>query len=140
MAPEVEPPPDLVDAVVQLSFEVQAVVARAGDEVGLSLTQVRLLGILRDRTPGVVELGRALVLEKSSVSGLIDRAARRDLVERAPDADDGRGVRVALTEHGREVAATLTERVRADVVARLDGLTARERAQLARLADRALTR
>ncbi|HTA36170.1 MAG TPA: MarR family transcriptional regulator, partial [Solirubrobacteraceae bacterium] len=73
----------LTDALVQLSFLVQSTLARLASERELSLTQVRLLGILRDREPGIVELAGVLKLDKSSVSGLVDRAQRRGLVERS---------------------------------------------------------
>ena len=66
----------------------------------LSLTQMRLLGILRDRVPAMLDLARHLGLGKSSVTGLIDRAERRGLVERAPAPHDGRGVHVRLTPRG----------------------------------------
>ncbi len=49
-----------------------------------SLTRVRLIGILRDREPGMLELAQHINLEKSSASGLIDRAERRGLVARTP--------------------------------------------------------
>jgi hypothetical protein len=39
-------------------------------------------------------------LERSTISGLIDRAAQRGLVTRTADPHDGRSVRVALTESG----------------------------------------
>src|SRR5258705_339300 len=43
-------PPE-VDALVQLSFAVMDALTRAAAEHELSATQVRLLGILRDRSP-----------------------------------------------------------------------------------------
>ena len=102
-----------VDALVELSFRVQAELTGLAAEHGLSLTQLRLLGILRDREPAMLELARHLRLEKSSVSGLIDRAERRGLVERAPSASDGRGVHVRLTVEGRRLAEALTAQAEA---------------------------
>ncbi len=96
-----------VDAVVQLSFAVHGVLGRHAAAHELSITQLRLFGILRDHDPGVLELARHLGLGKSSVSGLIDRAERRGLVMRTAAPVDGRGVIVTLTEDGRR----LTERV-----------------------------
>ena len=40
---------ELVDALVRSSFAVMAVLSRIGAEHDLSLTQLRMLGILRDR-------------------------------------------------------------------------------------------
>lgn len=125
---------DLVDAVVQLSFAVQGVLGRLAAANELSLTQFRLLAILRDREPGMLELARHLGLSKSSVSGLIDRAESRGLVARSAAPADGRGVLVSLTATGR----LLTERVEGEALAELEALLAPvptgERETLARLA------
>ncbi|HWG14258.1 MAG TPA: MarR family transcriptional regulator [Streptosporangiaceae bacterium] len=45
-----------------------------------------------------------LGLERSSVSGLIDRAVRRGLVRRTANSDDGRSVQVSLTAEGQQLA------------------------------------
>ncbi len=103
---------NLTDALVELSFLIQAKLAHLASEYELSLTQVRLLGILRDREPGIVELAEALGLDKSSVSGLVDRAERRGLVERASSrSTDGRTIRVLLTAQGWRTAHEFAERV-----------------------------
>src|SRR4051795_9293586 len=102
---------ELVDAVVQLSFAVQGVLGRVAAAHDLSITQLRLLAILRDRDPGMLELARHLGLSKSSVTGLIDRAERRGLVTRSATPADGRGVRVALGPHGRRLTEELEEQV-----------------------------
>ena len=78
---EAEPvPSDVVDSLVLASFTVIALLSRVAAEHDLSLTQVRVLAILRDREPTMAELADYLGLERSSVSGLIDRAVRRGLV------------------------------------------------------------
>lgn len=60
---------------------------------GLSIVQARLLGILRDRRPTIKELANFLQLDKSSVTGLVDRAEERGLVQRTPSPVDGRSSR-----------------------------------------------
>ena len=127
-----------VDGLVQLSFLVLGELGRIAASHDLSLTQVRLLGILRDRRPPMLELGRRLELGKSSVTGLVDRAEARALVRRAPDDSDGRGVRVELTETGRGVAAAFTAEMTARVEHLLAGLGPRDRTELTRLAWRLL--
>ncbi len=71
-----------VDALSQLTFLVQGMLERRAAAHGMSLVQLRLLGLLRDRTPAMAELAAHLELDKSSVTGLVDRAERRGLVER----------------------------------------------------------
>ncbi|ERK69221.1 hypothetical protein N136_04459, partial [Leifsonia aquatica ATCC 14665] len=70
----------LVDALVQTSFVVTGVLTRVAAERDLSLTQLRMLGVLRDRRPRMAQLAALLGLDKSTVSGLIERAERRGLV------------------------------------------------------------
>jgi DNA-binding MarR family transcriptional regulator len=55
----------------------------------------------------VRELADRLQLRHNSVVELINRAQRQDLVERTADPDDGRAVRVVLTEQGQGVLADL---------------------------------
>ena len=98
----------LMDSLVQVSFTVTALLSRAAAEHDLSLTQLRVLAILRDREPTMARLAEHLGLERSSVSGLIDRAVRRGLVRRDASGDDGRAVQVSLTHHGQRLAALLT--------------------------------
>ncbi|MER6901520.1 MarR family transcriptional regulator, partial [Amycolatopsis sp. NPDC000740] len=79
-SPENAPAPDLVDGLMQLSFVVQAILGRLAGEHGLSVTQLRMLAVLDDREIGMRQLAGILELEKSSVTGLVDRAERRGLV------------------------------------------------------------
>ena len=82
-----------VDGLAQLSFLIQGMLERRAAEHDLSIIQTRLLGVLRDRTPTMHELARFLGLDKSSATGLVDRAERRGLVAPANvspvDADGG---------------------------------------------------
>src|SRR5579862_5899053 len=68
---------ELIDALVRSSFAVMAVLNRIGAEHDLSLTQLRMLGILRDRRITMSELGGYLGLDKSTISGLVSRAEKR---------------------------------------------------------------
>jgi DNA-binding MarR family transcriptional regulator len=106
----------------------------------LSVTQLRLLGILRDRTPSMLDLARHLKLEKSSVSGLIDRAEARGLVERKPAPHDGRAIHVGLTAAGRRQAKQLTAEADAALLRLLDALSPAERSRLSTLATAVIER
>lgn len=126
----------LVDGVVQLSFAVQEILGAIAADHDLSITQVRMLGVLRDREPTMLELARALGLEKSSITGLVDRAERRGLVMRTRGTADGRAVHVALTRSGTSSAARFAKQVSVRIDALLGTLDARERAELSVLASR----
>ena len=95
---------DLVDLLVQTSFEVAAIVTRVGAEHDLSLTLVRVIGILRDRTLTMADLANYLGLERSTVTGLVDRAERRGLVIRQSSAVDGRSIELVLSDAGHALA------------------------------------
>jgi DNA-binding MarR family transcriptional regulator len=105
----------LVDGLVQLSFLIQGVLGEIVGRHDLSIIQARLLGILRDRAPTMQELAAHLNLDKSSMTGLVDRAERRGLVERTPSSSDRRAVHVALTKAGRDLARTVAKEVELDV-------------------------
>lgn len=116
MAASGEPPraiaqDGLVDALVQASFMTMAVLSKVGAEHDLSLTQLRVLAILRDRRVRMRRLADYLGLEKSTMTGLVDRAEKRGLLQRAPNADDGRAVDVFLSPAGAELADRLYARV-----------------------------
>jgi DNA-binding MarR family transcriptional regulator len=125
---------DAVDAVVQLSFAVQTALGEIAAAHDLSLTQLRLLAILRDREPAMLDLARHLHLGKSSITGLIDRAQRRGLVERTGSADDGRAVHVRLTAEGRRMTERIAPEAYATLSGLLDALAARDRTRLSALA------
>ncbi len=123
-----------VDALVQLSFVVQRALAAAGAGHDLSVTQVRMLGVLRDRTPGMLELGAHLGLDKSSMTGLVSRAEKRGLVRRSPSPHDGRAVLVGLTPLGHRLTAACAAEVERRLTALTAHLDAAGRAELTRLA------
>jgi MarR family transcriptional regulator, lower aerobic nicotinate degradation pathway regulator len=128
-----------VDGLAQLSFLVQGLLDRRAAERDLSLIQMRLLGVLRDREPTMNELAKLLGLDKSSVTGLVDRAERRGLVVRVPSTTDRRSVLVSLTTEGRALAAEGARLFEADVSEMLERLPRTDRDALTRLISRLLT-
>src|SRR6516162_5709713 len=84
--------------------------AQAG---GLTHVQHQLLVAIKghhgQRPPTVGDLAGYLLLRPHSTVELVDRAEAAGLVERAPDSDDGRVVRVRLTTEGDRVMQELTQ-------------------------------
>jgi DNA-binding MarR family transcriptional regulator len=107
-------------------------------EYDLSIIQTRLLGVLRDRRPTMNELAKLLALDKSSVSGLVERAERRGLVTRAPSPADGRAVLVSLTGAGRSLVSEASSQFGADVGALLNRLSPSDRTALSALVSQLL--
>ena len=129
---------DFADELFQLSFILQGRLATIAAAHDLSIAQVRLLGILRDREPGMLELARHLDVEKSSLSGLVDRAESRDLVERVPSDQDGRSTTIRVTARGRKLSSLVEDEIRISVEELLKPLTVADRKQLAALVARVL--
>ena len=69
---------------------------------------VAIKGHAGDMPPTVGDLAGYLLLRPHSTVELVDRAEAADLVERAPDSDDGRVVRVRLTTEGERILQQLT--------------------------------
>ncbi|MET7330827.1 MarR family transcriptional regulator [Nonomuraea sp. NPDC005650] len=106
-------------ALVRLGHLVQQVFGDVGREQDLTPQQAQLLCLLVDGPVGMTELTRALHLEKSSLTGLVDRAERRGLVARTRDARDRRACLIELTPEGERVGALAHD----GVAARLEALT-----------------
>jgi DNA-binding MarR family transcriptional regulator len=126
----------IVDALAQLSFVVQGMLAERAAAHDLSMVQTRLLGVLRDREPTMQELARLLGLDKSSVTGLVDRAERRGLVQRVQALDDRRAVRVKLTSSGRRIVGIVGAGFQTDIAAATASLSPRDNKQLSKLVTR----
>lgn len=129
---------ELRDALAQTSFALMAVLTEVAAEHDLSLTQLRVLGILRDREPTMADLATYTGLERSTISGLIDRAAARGLVRKTADLRDGRSVRVTLAESARDLVPEITATI-GDRITPLTGrLSADEQKRLTALLTKAL--
>jgi DNA-binding MarR family transcriptional regulator len=126
----------IVDALAQLSFLIWGMVAKKAAGHDLSMIQTRLLGVLRDRKPGMNELATMLELDKSSVTGLVDRAERRGLVTRTVSTEDRRAFRVSLTDLGRSLIEQIAQEFQEEGDAMLGGLSPAERSSLSALASR----
>lgn len=123
----------LFEGLVRLSFLVQQALTAVAQDQQVTVGQLRLLAILSDREPTMAHLAALMGVERSSLSGLVDRAQRAGLVRRTGVAHDGRAVRVLLTDAGRGLHVALhaaaTERLRALTAA----LDAQDREHLASL-------
>ena len=128
----------LVDALVQAAFVTMAVLNKVGADNDLSLTQLRVLAILRDRRLRMTALADYLGLEKSTMTGLVDRAEKRGLLQRAPNASDGRSIDVCLSPDGAELAERLYAHVGRSLSPMTSELALAEQRRLQALLERML--
>jgi MarR family transcriptional regulator, lower aerobic nicotinate degradation pathway regulator len=129
----------LVDGLAQLSFLVHNALAEFAGQHDLSIIQMRLLGVLRDREPTMHVLGRLLGLDKSSVSGLVGRAQRRGLVIRTVSPVDRRAYQVSITATGRQLAEYIGAQFAERIETLAAGLPDPDRQLLSRLATQIVT-
>ncbi len=98
----------------------------------LSRTATSVLAILRDTGPRrITELAEAEAVAQPTITTLVGRLERDGLVQRRPDAEDARAVRVHLTGEGRARLAEMRAARAALLDQRLSSFTADERATLA---------
>jgi DNA-binding MarR family transcriptional regulator len=86
----------------------------------------------------VTELAEYLGLEKSTMSGLVERAEKRGLLERGPSESDRRGVQVSITRDGLKLAARVYSHVEQSLLPMINTLGAAERTRLSGLLERLL--
>jgi DNA-binding MarR family transcriptional regulator len=137
---DLEPERDaLLDALAQTAYVTIAALSKIGADSDLSLTQVRVLAILRDRRLRMSALADFLGLEKSTMSGLVDRAEERGLLFRAPNAEDGRAVDVFLSAKGAALADRGYAGFRESMARMTSELNQAEQRRLQALLERMLT-
>src|SRR5215470_19029589 len=82
-------------------------------EAGLTHVQHQLLVAIKGHAgpqpPTVGDLAEYMLLRPHSTVELINRAEAAGLVQREPDPEDGRVVRVRLTSTGDQILQTLTQ-------------------------------
>jgi DNA-binding MarR family transcriptional regulator len=108
----------------RLSMKWRVAIDRALADLGLTHAQYAVLAPLfgmasEGRRPSQRELADVTGLEPLYISKLLRGLERDGFVERSPNPDDARAVRLVLTRHGRQV----TTRAIALVVALQDDLT-----------------
>lgn len=123
----------LLDALAQTSYAVHSAISAVAARHDISITLLRVIEILRDHTPAMTELAEHLGLDKSSVTGLVDRAVTRGLLHKVPDELDRRSRKVALTDAGQHLAETCRAQVKVELSSLTSQLTQKQGETLASL-------
>jgi DNA-binding MarR family transcriptional regulator len=126
----------IVDGLVQLSFSVQRIFGGVTAGYDTSIIQAQLLGVLRDRELSMAQIARILNLDKSSATGLVDRAEKRGYVLRAIAPQDGRSILVTLTPEGRRLVNRVATEIARDINAVVEGMNDTDRRRLSVLASK----
>ncbi|MEV5503121.1 MarR family transcriptional regulator [Nonomuraea fuscirosea] len=135
-----EPTLSFTSALVRLAHLVQQVFGEVSREHDLTPQQAQLLCLLVGGPVGMGELSRALHLEKSSLTGLVDRAAKRGLVRRTRSSRDRRACLIELTGEGQRMGELAHEGVAARLETLAGDLPAGHRDLLASTVETLLSR
>jgi DNA-binding MarR family transcriptional regulator len=134
----IEPAPEVAElasqlrlAVARLSRRIRQQAAAAGEELTAS-SQAALATIERLGPIALGELAAVEQVQPPSMTRIVARLEEWGYVTRVVDAADRRVARAAITDAGRELLARSRTRKEAFLAQRVAGLSADERAVLAR--------
>lgn len=108
-------PLEVVGRLLLCARHLEDALVGALEPLGLSYGDFDVINTLRRRgdpggtNPG--DLARSALITSGAMTARLDRLARAGLVERTPDADDRRAVRVRLTPHGERLATDALQAV-----------------------------
>jgi len=125
MVQDLEVDRDLVDAFVTASRALVGIAVRSvgSAPTPVTVSQHRVLVLLAARGDlAVGEIAELSGVNQSNASRLVDRLQKLGLVARSRAAEDGRLVRVSLTEPGQQLLDVVTEQRRQEVAAVLGRL------------------
>ena len=105
------PQTSLAVPLVGLYVAIQRIYVLTSRDLGLTPQQAQLLCEADSVTPALGELATELACDKANITGLVDRIAKRGLVERIGDKEDRRVIRVQLTDKGRRLVRRLQQQL-----------------------------
>jgi MarR family transcriptional regulator, organic hydroperoxide resistance regulator len=122
---------DIAGRIRALDRAVNRQIHRDVAKSGLTGPQVRALEVLFDRGPlSLKDLSTQLQLSHSTVSGIVDRLARRGFVRRESEAGDRRVSRIAVTQEVVRYARAAPRRLFTPLASALQSVPRAERQQI----------
>ena len=134
--PVEHPGHDIVLAILAAARKLIVTGDRLVREYGLTDRQLNLLMLLGHQAPEgatQVQLGKMMCVGKASMTGLVDRLERDDLVERGRLSNDRRAHLVLLTPNGRKALAAVERPYFRAVDHTLSGISAADRQKAIRV-------
>jgi DNA-binding MarR family transcriptional regulator len=135
LSPDIKADVDSVlEAVLYLYTESRRLtkeLARRANLTGPQLTVIKMLEGLGDLS--LSELSDRIRAQNSTVTGIIDRMEREELVVRARSTEDRRVVHIKLTDKGRRIAKEIDIEPMEIFRAALEGLSASETRELMKI-------
>ena len=123
----------------RLAHQIYNTIGQRFEAYSVTTSQWAILKLLKRREGlSQVEIQEELGVEGATVSGMVQRMIRLGLLERRPDPDDKRVLRVFLTERGRSLEQVLTPLAMEVSDLTFSGFSADEQEFFIRLVKRAL--
>ncbi|PRB08245.1 MarR family winged helix-turn-helix transcriptional regulator [Microbacterium sp. MYb62] len=120
-------PRGFLHPLAQLTSLVTSRVLTLAEQNGLTPTQARILGLLLDGPQRMATIAQGLDIEKTALTGLIDRAEAKGLVERTAVPHDRRATNVTATPAGEAAARTFYAQLNDTLEALIAELPPRDR-------------
>lgn len=122
--PEIQ---SIVEDIRRLYYVVYQNGIKTSRSYGLTSSQSLAMRILTKFGPlSSADLSRKIHVTPSNMTGVIDRLAKKDLVERIQDRGDRRIALITLTETGLELGRTLPDPIEDKLVSKLGHLAPEE--------------
>lgn len=103
-------------------------------DFGLTPIQVLVIEVIREQEGlSAGEIGKRVVLDSATLSGVLDRLAEREWIVKETDTEDKRSLRIYLGEKTKEITRDLTRDREAANEEILAGFSMEERVLLKRL-------
>lgn len=125
--------PGFGNTLVCLSVLIQRHYAQICADHDLTTAQAQLLCSVKDQPRGMSELGQILGLAKPGMSGLVDRAEQRGLVQRCASEHDRRACTISSTPLGKTIGDALYAEVALRLPVIVDHLSASDQRVLEEL-------
>jgi DNA-binding MarR family transcriptional regulator len=136
-APTTESVENTIDWLYRTSALFDYMRLRFWDSQQLTVTQLRLMGFLRDEEGlSNAELADRLLVTRPSVSALLDRLERGGFIRRETSLTDRRGIRIYLEPRGVEAVTYVRRDARAFARDLLEGLSAEDVEQIGAVMER----
>ncbi|MDQ6604757.1 MAG: MarR family transcriptional regulator [Chloroflexota bacterium] len=128
---------EIVQSLRSVITRVTGDASGAWMDLDVTMPQMKVLMLLREN--GALRVGvlaRHLNVSTPTITGIVDRLVRQDLVKREDDPSDRRVVLNVLTPKGEQLMERLRHRSDEELTRIIGGLNAQEQADLARALKR----
>jgi DNA-binding MarR family transcriptional regulator len=131
----------VMDSVRQIVRGLRVSSRGAERDLGISGAQIFVLQILAQNSPLTInELAERTRTHQSSVSIVVKRLEKRNLVARTASEKDARRVEASITAKGRKLTASAQPLAQERLLAALDALSGRELSALATLIEKVVVK